>query len=60
MAITIADVEKIAKLAKLNFTEAEKKKLTGELSQIIAYVEKLNELDLVNVPPTAHVLDFKM
>lgn len=59
MAVTIADVEKIAKLAKLKFTEAEKEKLTRELSQIIAYVEKLNELDLVNVPPTDHVLNLK-
>jgi len=59
MAITKADVEKIAKLAKLKFAEDEKEKLIEELAQIIAYVEKLNELDLENVPPTSHVLDLK-
>jgi len=59
MAITKSEVEKIADLAKLKFTEDEKDKLTQELAQIIAYVEKLNELDLENVPPTSHVLDLK-
>jgi aspartyl-tRNA(Asn)/glutamyl-tRNA(Gln) amidotransferase subunit C len=59
MAITIADVEKIAKLAKLKFSEDEKEKLTVQLAQIIAYVEKLNELNLQNVMPTSHVLDLK-
>jgi len=59
MAISKADVEKIAKLAKLKFSEDEKEKLTVQLAQIIAYVEKLNELDLENVPPTSHVLDLK-
>ena len=59
MAITIAAVEKIAKLAKLKFSKDEKEKLTEELAQIIAYVEKLDELDLENVPPTSHVLDIK-
>ncbi|UCE05642.1 MAG: Asp-tRNA(Asn)/Glu-tRNA(Gln) amidotransferase subunit GatC [bacterium] len=59
MAITKAEVEKIAKLAKLKFTEDEKEKLTEELAQIIAYVEKLDELDLENVAPTPHVLNLK-
>ena len=59
MGITRADVEKIATLAKLKFSDDEKEKLIEELAQIIAYVEKLNELDLENVPPTSHVLDLK-
>jgi len=59
MAITKADVEKIATLAKLKFSKDEQEKLTKELAQIIAYVEKLNELDLENIPPTSHVLDLK-
>ena len=59
MAITKAEVEKIANLAKLKFTETEKERLSEELSQIITYVEKLDELDLENVPPTSHVLDLK-
>ncbi len=59
MALTKADVERLANLAKLKFTEEEKRKLTGQLAQIIAYVEKLKELDLDDVPSTSHVLDLK-
>ncbi len=57
MAITVADVEKIAKLAKLRFSAEEKEKFTRQLAEIITYVEKLNELDTENVPPTYHVLN---
>lgn len=46
MVITKSGVEKITKLAKLKFAEDEKEKLIGELSQIIAYAEKLNDLNL--------------
>jgi aspartyl-tRNA(Asn)/glutamyl-tRNA(Gln) amidotransferase subunit C len=59
MIITKAEVEKIANLAKLKFTESEKERLAEELSQIITYVEKLDELSLENVPITSHVLDLK-
>jgi aspartyl-tRNA(Asn)/glutamyl-tRNA(Gln) amidotransferase subunit C len=57
MAITIEDVEHIAKLANLSFSQEEKEKFTRQLAEIIAYVEKLNELDTTNVPPTYHVLE---
>ncbi len=59
MAITVDDVEKIAKLAKLSFTDEEKEKFTEQLRQIISYVEKLNELDVENIPATYHVLEVK-
>ena len=56
MPITVKDVENIAKLARLQFSGEEKQKFTKQLADIIAYVEKLNELDTENVPPTYHVL----
>jgi aspartyl-tRNA(Asn)/glutamyl-tRNA(Gln) amidotransferase subunit C len=56
MPITVKDVEKIARLAKLSFTEEEKEKFSRQLGQIIDYVEKLNELDTEKVPPTYHVV----
>ncbi|MFQ5863663.1 MAG: Asp-tRNA(Asn)/Glu-tRNA(Gln) amidotransferase subunit GatC [bacterium] len=59
MPITIQDVDKIAALAKLEFSSAEKQKLAKELDQIVAYVEKLNELNTESVPPTSHVVDLK-
>jgi len=57
MGVSIRDVEKIARLAKLSFTEEEKSTFTAQFNQILAYMEKLQELDTENVPVTAHVLD---
>ena len=57
MAITIFDVEKVAKLAKLKFSETEKEKLTRQLTEIVSYFEKINQLDTENVKPTSHVLN---
>jgi aspartyl-tRNA(Asn)/glutamyl-tRNA(Gln) amidotransferase subunit C len=59
MAINVEDVEKVAKLAKLEFDSEEKKLIARQLDQIVAYVEKLNELDTSQVEPTSHVLDLK-
>jgi aspartyl-tRNA(Asn)/glutamyl-tRNA(Gln) amidotransferase subunit C len=57
MAVTIHDVEYVASLARLEFTEKEKEKLTHELNEILKYVEKLNELDTDTVEPLAHVIE---
>jgi aspartyl-tRNA(Asn)/glutamyl-tRNA(Gln) amidotransferase subunit C len=57
MAVTIKDVEHIAKLAKLKFNDAEKEKLQTELNSILGYIDKLNELDLENIEPLENVND---
>jgi aspartyl-tRNA(Asn)/glutamyl-tRNA(Gln) amidotransferase subunit C len=57
MAVTLKDVEYVAALARLECTAAEKEKFMHELNTILAYVEKLNELDTTNVEPLAHVID---
>lgn len=54
-ALTKAQVEHIAKLARLTLTPAEAEKMTKELSSILQYVEQLNEVNTDNVPPTAQV-----
>jgi len=54
MAITIEQVEHIARLARLQFSDAEKEMLSEELSQILQYMEKLNELDTEGVEPLSH------
>lgn len=51
MAVTKEEVEHIAKLAKLKFSEEEKEKLQGELNRVLDYIDRLNELDLKNVKP---------
>lgn len=59
MKISKQEVEHVAKLARLDLPEAEKDKLTDQLSNILTYVEKLNELDTTGIEPTAHILDIK-
>lgn len=54
MAITRADVEKIAELARLDLTAEETGLFTEQLSSIIGHVEKLNELDTTDVQPMSH------
>jgi aspartyl-tRNA(Asn)/glutamyl-tRNA(Gln) amidotransferase subunit C len=57
MAVTIKDVEHIAKLANLEFTDAEKEKFTHQLNQILEYVEQMNKLDTSSVEPLSHVIE---
>jgi glutamyl-tRNA(Gln) and/or aspartyl-tRNA(Asn) amidotransferase, C subunit len=45
MSVSKKDVEYVAELARLSFDEDEKDSLAEELNQILAYVEKLGELD---------------
>lgn len=56
MSINIQDVEHVARLARLDLSEEEKEMFTAQLSAILKYAEKLNELDTSNVEPTTHVL----
>ncbi len=56
MKISKQEVEHVAKLARLELSEQEREKLTDQLSNILTYVEKLNELDTKGVEPTSHVL----
>jgi len=57
MAVTIKDVEHIAKLAKLKFTEEEKVKLTHQLNDILNYIDQLNKIDTSKVEPLSHVIE---
>lgn len=59
MAVTVAEVEHIAKLAKLEFSDAEKETFTHQLNSILSYVEQLNTLDTSNVEPLSHVIELQ-
>ncbi len=59
MAVTIKEVEKVAKLARLTFTESEKEKMISEMNQMLTYFEKIAELDTDNVPATSHIASTK-
>ena len=48
-------VRHIAKLARLGISSAESEKFAGQLSDILSYVEKLNEIKTDDVEPTSQV-----
>ncbi len=48
------DVRYTAKLARLNLSEEEIATFQSQLSQVLAYVEKLGKVDVSKVDPTAH------
>ncbi|HDD43347.1 MAG TPA: Asp-tRNA(Asn)/Glu-tRNA(Gln) amidotransferase subunit GatC, partial [Candidatus Desulfofervidus auxilii] len=56
MKISKAEVEHVARLARLKFNEKELAMFTEQLNQILFYMEKLNELNTKNVEPTYHAL----
>ena len=54
MKITREEVEHVAHLARLNLSDEELQKMTGQLDEILSYVAKLDELDTSEVAPTTH------
>ena len=51
-----SQVRYVAKLSRLDLTDGEVKQFSTQLSAIVEYIEKLNELDTENVEPLAHCL----
>jgi aspartyl-tRNA(Asn)/glutamyl-tRNA(Gln) amidotransferase subunit C len=47
----------VAKLARLELTEDEMERFSGELSKVLDHIEKISELgDLADIEPTSHVV----
>ncbi len=59
MAVDKATVAKIAKLARIRVSEEQQEALAGELSNILTWVEQLNELDTEGVEPMTSVVAVK-
>jgi aspartyl-tRNA(Asn)/glutamyl-tRNA(Gln) amidotransferase subunit C len=59
MAISHEDVRAIAELAKLELNDNEVALYAGQLSDILGYFERLEELDTSHIEPTASVLPLK-
>lgn len=55
--LTRDEVLKVAELGRLNLSEAEVEQFTQQLGKILGYVDVLNEVDVSNVEPMAHVAD---
>ena len=57
MTISKEQIEHLANLSRLDVTEKEKGKFSEQISLILDYFEKLNELDVEGVEPLAYVTD---
>ena len=56
MAAPEIDVKYVAHLARISLTQDEEQKIGAQLGNILGYIEKLNELDVSQVEPTAHAV----
>ena len=56
MSLKIEEVQHIAKLAKLDLSDDEIARYREQLSDILAHIEKLNELDTADISPMANAL----
>ncbi|MDB6016054.1 MAG: glutamyl-tRNA amidotransferase [Pedosphaera sp.] len=56
MAATDIDVKYVAHLARITLSPAEEQKIGAQLGNILGYIEKLRELDVSQVEPTAHAV----
>jgi aspartyl-tRNA(Asn)/glutamyl-tRNA(Gln) amidotransferase subunit C len=56
LKITLAEVEHVARLARLALGGDEKERMRSQLDVILGYVERLRRVDTTGVEPTAHVL----
>lgn len=54
MASRGIDVKYVARLARISLLPEEERKIEAQLGQILGYVEKLQELDIGEIEPTAH------
>ncbi|HYT58064.1 MAG TPA: Asp-tRNA(Asn)/Glu-tRNA(Gln) amidotransferase subunit GatC [Verrucomicrobiae bacterium] len=57
MKLTRDEVQRVAVLARLRLTPQEETQLTDQLKHILAYMEKLAELDTSNIEPFSHESD---
>lgn len=56
MSLTIEDVKKIAYLARLSMSHDELTRYTEQLSNILTFVEQMNEIDTTDIEPVANPL----
>lgn len=57
MALSHADVKKVASLARLEVSDQEVERLAGQLGDVLNYIEQLGEVNTEDVEPMAHALE---
>jgi aspartyl-tRNA(Asn)/glutamyl-tRNA(Gln) amidotransferase subunit C len=50
-------INNLSKLARLEFNDLEKEEIKNDLQKMIAFIDKLNELDTTGVEPLLHMSD---
>ncbi len=50
------DIEKVARLARLELSQQEKEILGNQMEQILSYMEQLNRLDTTGIEATSHAI----
>jgi aspartyl-tRNA(Asn)/glutamyl-tRNA(Gln) amidotransferase subunit C len=56
MSLSVEEVRRIARLARLELSPEEERLFQGQLSAILDYVEQMKELDVSGVEPMTHAL----
>jgi aspartyl-tRNA(Asn)/glutamyl-tRNA(Gln) amidotransferase subunit C len=53
--VTRENIEHIAKLARLDFSDADYDRLTSDMNNVLGYIDQLKELDVSNVAPLENI-----
>ena len=56
MSLSLADVKKVATLARLDLSPGDLAQMADQLNKILGYVDQLNEVDTEGLEPLAHPL----
>lgn len=59
MEFTREQIDYVAHLARIELTDEERERFGAQLASVLAYVEKLDELDTSGVEPMAHVMGLR-
>ena len=57
--ITGQEVRHVALLARLELSDTEEQRMTGQINSILEYMDKLNQLDTKDIPPTTHAIQLQ-
>jgi aspartyl-tRNA(Asn)/glutamyl-tRNA(Gln) amidotransferase subunit C len=57
MALTRAEMDHLALLARIGLTDDEKDRMANQLGDILQHMERLNQLDTEHIPPTAQIIE---
>ena len=60
MSVTLDNVKRVAKLARIAVSDSQAEKMQGELNTILGFVDQLNEVDISGVEPMTSVVDTAM